>query len=173
MFKKSIKGFTLIELLVVIAIIAILAAMLLPALARAREQARRASCINNLKQLGLSIHMYAQDFDEQLPSGASATASFQTMIEQYVSNMSLFICPSTSSDAATDTTLTTATLDYAYVIDLREHDPSDTPVAMDENGGTLDTTDNHGLDGVNVLYLDGHVKWSAGAIPDCGVLKED
>jgi len=61
------KGFTLIELLVVIAIIAILAAILLPALARAREEGRRAACISNLKQLGLALHLYAQSFNEMFP----------------------------------------------------------------------------------------------------------
>jgi prepilin-type N-terminal cleavage/methylation domain-containing protein/prepilin-type processing-associated H-X9-DG protein len=60
------KGFTLIELLVVIAIIAILAAILLPVLSRAREKAREASCMSNLKQIGVGIHMYLQDYDYNL-----------------------------------------------------------------------------------------------------------
>jgi prepilin-type N-terminal cleavage/methylation domain-containing protein/prepilin-type processing-associated H-X9-DG protein len=63
------KGFTLIELLVVIAIIAILAAILFPVFAQAREQARSTACLSNMKQLGLALKMYAQDYDEEYPMG--------------------------------------------------------------------------------------------------------
>jgi prepilin-type N-terminal cleavage/methylation domain-containing protein/prepilin-type processing-associated H-X9-DG protein len=64
---RADRGFTLIELLVVIAIIAILAAILFPVFARARAKARQASCMSNLKQLGVAMHMYSEDFDGQLP----------------------------------------------------------------------------------------------------------
>jgi prepilin-type N-terminal cleavage/methylation domain-containing protein/prepilin-type processing-associated H-X9-DG protein len=63
------KGFTLIELLVVIAIIAILAAILFPVFAQAREKARQVTCINNLKQIGVALDMYVQDYDERYPQG--------------------------------------------------------------------------------------------------------
>src|SRR5688500_6579567 len=70
MHQRVIRnGFTLIELLVVIAIIAILAAILFPVFARARENARRSSCQSNMKQLGLGMMQYTQDYDEKLPCG--------------------------------------------------------------------------------------------------------
>jgi prepilin-type N-terminal cleavage/methylation domain-containing protein/prepilin-type processing-associated H-X9-DG protein len=101
------RGFTLIELLVVIAIIAVLAAMLFPVFARAREKARQSSCQSNLKQLGLAVSMYAQDHDEVLPirwyggSNDAWDAPFLWMdlIYPYVKNEQVFTCPSGSGDA--------------------------------------------------------------------------
>ncbi|MBC7289450.1 MAG: DUF1559 domain-containing protein, partial [Armatimonadetes bacterium] len=85
------KGFTLIELLVVIAIIAILAAILFPVFARAREKARQASCMSNLKQLALAMLMYAQDYDENLPLSLTAPGdwwndTWKARISPYVKN---------------------------------------------------------------------------------------
>jgi prepilin-type N-terminal cleavage/methylation domain-containing protein/prepilin-type processing-associated H-X9-DG protein len=92
------KGFTLIELLVVIAIIAILAAILFPVFARARENARRASCQSNLKQIGLGIAQYTQDYDEKLPLGAvdfmGGRIFWAQSIMPYVKSIQIFECPS-------------------------------------------------------------------------------
>ena len=73
-YRRTNSGFTLIELLVVIAIIAILAAILFPVFAQAREKARGISCLSNTKQLGLGILMYAQDYDERFPCGVLPTS---------------------------------------------------------------------------------------------------
>jgi prepilin-type N-terminal cleavage/methylation domain-containing protein/prepilin-type processing-associated H-X9-DG protein len=77
---QSRTGFTLIELLVVIAIIAILAAILFPVFARAREQARKTACASNLKQLGLSFAQYRQDYDEKLPHDDQAYSTSSTNV---------------------------------------------------------------------------------------------
>ena len=95
------RGFTLIELLVVIAIIAILAAILFPVFARARENARRASCSSNLKQIGLGVIQYAQDYDEKLPARVyfgATPASWRDVIQPYVKSTQLFACPSNTGN---------------------------------------------------------------------------
>lgn len=93
------RGFTLIELLVVIAIIAILAAILFPVFARAREKARQTSCLNNVKQLGLSFMMYAQDYDETLVPLANggygvARYNWYVIIQPYIKNQQILACAS-------------------------------------------------------------------------------
>ncbi len=97
------RGFTLIELLVVIAIIAILAAILFPVFARAREKARQSSCLSNLKQLGLAAMMYAQDYDEQMvhyyrymPSGSDNLYWWGDVLQPYIKNYQVLECPSGS-----------------------------------------------------------------------------
>lgn len=95
------KAFTLIELLVVIAIIAILAAILFPVFARARENARRSSCLSNTKQLSLAALQYAQDYDEKLPPSLQGAMNSEQdtwfmFLKPYVKSDQIYFCPSDS-----------------------------------------------------------------------------
>jgi prepilin-type N-terminal cleavage/methylation domain-containing protein/prepilin-type processing-associated H-X9-DG protein len=189
-------GFTLIELLVVIAIISILAAILFPVFARARENARRTSCLSNLKQISLGIMQYTQDFDEKVPPcRANNPADFARFlsqrIEPYVKSTQVYICRS-------DIYNTRFSYGYNYIhlaitptstVSLASiNSPAETVMLVDKGGN--DSTDwvyspryfgvscaagscsdpafpsratgdviAHHLDGTNVMWADGHVKW--------------
>src|SRR6188472_4028670 len=88
------SGFTLIELLVVIAIIAILASILFPVFARARENARRSSCQSNLKQIGLGIMQYTQDYDEKYPEFNPSGLGWAAATQPYLKSTQILQCPS-------------------------------------------------------------------------------
>jgi prepilin-type N-terminal cleavage/methylation domain-containing protein/prepilin-type processing-associated H-X9-DG protein len=117
-FPTQRRGFTLIELLVVIAIIAILASILFPVFGRARENARRSSCQSNLKQLGLAVMQYTQDYDEYYPKGFISDSTqappggywvsppaynwyWPQIIFPYHKSIQIFVCPSMTSFANT------------------------------------------------------------------------
>jgi len=100
------QGFTLIELLVVIAIIAILAAILFPVFARAREKARQTSCLSNVKQMTLGFLMYAQDYDEymspryyRIDPAVAGGPHWPQLIEPYVKNNQVYQCPSARANS--------------------------------------------------------------------------
>src|SRR5256885_1266838 len=113
--SSSRRAFTLIELLVVIAIIAILAAILFPVFAQAREKARGISCVSNMKQLGTALQMYLQDFDERVlpryqacPSTGPAPTPdapllWTNTIQPYVKNTGIMVCPSAQNSRFADT----------------------------------------------------------------------
>ncbi|MDR3707440.1 MAG: DUF1559 domain-containing protein [Capsulimonadaceae bacterium] len=117
------KAFTLIELLVVIAIIAILAAILFPVFATAREKARQASCASNEKQMGIAFLQYVQDYDEMYPSGANGDVygrGWAGMIYPYTKTVNVFLCPTDPNGAV-------GNISYAYNINIV------TPIATSGN----------------------------------------
>jgi prepilin-type N-terminal cleavage/methylation domain-containing protein/prepilin-type processing-associated H-X9-DG protein len=214
--QRKKLAFTLIELLVVIAIIAILAAILFPVFARARENARRASCMSNLKQIGLATMMYVQDYDERYPmaifgdigntgankrdkadgwcdnmpcakfsvndghgaGGSGYIWSWMDLLQPYTKSVQVFVCPSQKIDyyggygynsfisnlkhggipvnqASLDNVSITAMMmdcNNAYNAYAEPQQDSFNPLKESRNSAPH-------LDGYNMAFADGHVKW--------------
>jgi len=197
MHTRHSRVFTLIELLVVIAIIAILSGLLLPALARAREKARRGKCVENMRQIGIGVSIYADDFEGRFPlannwmaPGADKPGMLTAPVyPQYFSELAIFHCPGNTRaefPAPEDASLGAS---YPYMgLELAQYDdilalfppqyrqiplstrsPADCMVLSDDSS-------NHSSGsrrtGGNVLYIDGHVFWrNIGNFPyDAGTL---
>ena len=184
--RASRSGFTLVELLVVIAIIAVLAAILFPVFGRAREKARQSSCTSNLKQIGLGLKQYAQDYDGSYPdrdvlgrSGlreASDPQSVPAVIAPYLKSTQVFVCPSgrAALQELSNTYQITTSSSVLGNPDQMEGNSAETLLMWDcysyQNGTPVGATGNPTPNlpksdrhcahfaNFNQLFLDGHVK---------------
>jgi prepilin-type N-terminal cleavage/methylation domain-containing protein len=177
MFRKRIAGFTLIELLVVIAIIGIMAGLLLPAIAAARERARRTGCSSNLHQIDLSVSMYSMDNSEAFPSNLVSLSGTGAGGVPYINSPKLFICKSASaatfSAAATVAAMVDANCCYALNISTPVTPSSDGSVVLiaEKNGvanagpASQSTSfgGNHSGQGGMILCIDHSTTWQTPA----------
>ena len=207
--ERRQRGFTLIELLVVIAIIAILAAILFPVFAKAREKARTSSCSSNVKQLAVASVQYAQDYDERYMmgcQGAAPSLRWRQQIDPYIKNYQAHVCPSKSAQqygygasvnlcpwgAGTALSDITAPSNTSIIVDAGQCNTAivtgstapgtwaaaetgstdwqwTCPTGWTGGGSYWASDDSWGNqsrrpvgrhnDGLNVSYVDGHVKW--------------
>lgn len=178
------NAFTLIELLVVIAIVVLLAAILFPVFARARENARRVSCMSNMKQLGLGMLQYAQDYDERYYGGTRVTAPAAFIIYgggigwagalyPYIRNTQVYECPDdTNKGSGVNVPVSYAYNHYAADTTLAEHQYPSLGILFDEISGTsINVTDPMETGSPTYSAMDdGHVLWwadSGGNISCC------
>ena len=167
------RGFTLIELLVVIAILAVLAAILFPVFAQAREKARQSDCLAHYHQIGQAIHLYASDYDSKTPPDGGSFSGLITDCQPYIKNSTIFICPD-DYDRATEKRAGSYRIPSLYQgLDIvcgwpnpyaagKTTKPATTTLLyeaeQDFTQSVITPTYRH-QGGTQVLYFDGHTKW--------------
>jgi prepilin-type N-terminal cleavage/methylation domain-containing protein len=169
---RMYKGFTLIELLVVIAIIAILAAILFPVFAKVREKARQISCTSNMKQLGLAMDQYMEDYDETFPGAWKNTKQgprqeWEEAIYPYVKSKAVYDCPDRTSHVTNDSTTNcttnpdtcTTTTDYGYN-DLIIPADIGVPSGGDDSTGAPDALLTEPSNTILLAEADGADRWA-------------
>ncbi len=188
---KTRKGFALVELMIVIEVVVFLLAMLLPALSRARESARRAQCLNVLKQVITGIKVYSPDYDEYYPTSAKPGKEINVethykdlgiLYPNYVTSLDVFTCPSSRDKmprTRTDNTYDNKPfpdeeaeqVSYAYSYNgeagrnhvWTEAAPSTTRILADRHASKpLTGRSNHKMDGRNAAFQDGRIRWISG-----------
>jgi prepilin-type N-terminal cleavage/methylation domain-containing protein/prepilin-type processing-associated H-X9-DG protein len=171
--SRIARAFTLVELLVVIAIIAILAALLLPVVAKSKEQGRSSACLSNLRQIGVAVQLYTMDHENRMPvmydallstNGAlvTNTATIDLVLSNYLGNVRVLACPSddkqlfvrTASSYAWNSLINGQDAERLSVFAI-QFDPHNIPIAFDKEAFHSEVGQGRG---VNYLYADGHIR---------------
>jgi prepilin-type N-terminal cleavage/methylation domain-containing protein/prepilin-type processing-associated H-X9-DG protein len=168
---KRAKAFTLVELLVVIAIIAILTALLLPAVAKTKERGKSTACLSNLRQVGIALQLYTQDHENKLPFMYDALLStnavptnntIDIVLSNYLGNVRVLLCPSddkqlfaqTGSSYAWNSLVNGQDAERLEVFAI-QFDPHNIPLVFDKEAFHASVGKGRG---VNYLYADGHIR---------------